>query len=166
MKTHPIKIISGGQTGADRAALDWALAHGIPHGGWCPRGRKAEDGFIPRRYRLTETRSAAYLIRTRWNLRDSDGTVIFSLASRLSGGTRRTAELAARLKKPLLVLGAKERDSEWSRRLDEFIVQHRIRVLNVAGPRVSEAPGIGRFVEDVLRQSRLLTRRRKKAVRT
>jgi hypothetical protein len=104
MTTHPIKIISGGQTGADRAALDWALSHGVPHGGWCPCGHKAENGLIPPRYNLTETRSTAYLLRTRWNVRDSDGTAIFSLESRLSGGTQRAAEIAAKLKKPLLVL--------------------------------------------------------------
>ncbi|MGI8605082.1 MAG: YpsA SLOG family protein [Verrucomicrobiales bacterium] len=66
----PIRIISGGQTGADRAALDWAIANGVPHGGWCPKGRLAEDGPIPDRYQLTETPTANYLQRNEWNVRD------------------------------------------------------------------------------------------------
>ena len=75
-RSAPIKIVSGGQTGADRAALDWAIDHGTAHGGWCPRGRRAEDGAIPARYLLNETPSARYEERTEWNVRDSDGTVI------------------------------------------------------------------------------------------
>jgi len=80
------KIVSGGQTGADRAALDWALAHGLPHGGWCPRGRKAEDGTIARHYRLTETPGDSYAQRTELNVRASDGTAILSLSRTLTGG--------------------------------------------------------------------------------
>jgi hypothetical protein len=76
----PIKIVSGGQTGADRAALDWALAHNVPCGGWCPKGRKSEDGPIDPKYLLKETPLAAYLQRTEWNVRDSDATVLFSIA--------------------------------------------------------------------------------------
>ena len=91
--TSLLKIVSGGQTGADRAGLDWAISMGIPHGGWCPRGRKAEDGVIPARYQLTETKSADYLTRTRWNVRDSNATVIFTLKPTLSGGSLRTAGL-------------------------------------------------------------------------
>ncbi len=64
-----LKIVSGGQTGADRAALDFAIAHGIPQGGWCPKGRKAEDGPIPDRYQLKETPSDNYAQRTEWNVR-------------------------------------------------------------------------------------------------
>ena len=71
------RIVSGGQSGADRAALDFAISRGIPHSGWCPKGRKAEDGAIDARYNLTETPSANYLQRTEWNARDFDGTVIF-----------------------------------------------------------------------------------------
>lgn len=81
-----MKILSGGQTGTDRAALDWAIAHGIPHGGWCPKGRKAEDGPIDGRYQLQETPSSSYVERTEWNVRDSDGTVVFSIAAVLTGG--------------------------------------------------------------------------------
>ena len=71
------KIISGGQTGADRAALDWARERGIPHGGWCPKGRRAEDGVIPYSYNLEENSISAYAVRTEWNVRDSDATVSF-----------------------------------------------------------------------------------------
>jgi hypothetical protein len=75
------KIVSGGQTGADRAALDWALSHKLPCDGWCPKGRKAEDGMIDPKYPLKESSSACYLQRTEWNVRDTDATVLFSLAS-------------------------------------------------------------------------------------
>jgi hypothetical protein len=71
------KIVSGGQTGADRAALEWAVEHNIPYGGWCPKGRLAEDGPIDLRYQLQETPSSSYPQRTEWNARDSDGTVTF-----------------------------------------------------------------------------------------
>jgi hypothetical protein len=79
------KIVSGGQTGADRAALDYAIAIGIPHGGWCPKGRKAEDGPIDRRYALAETPRADCLQRTEWNVRDTDGTVIFTVGAKAPG---------------------------------------------------------------------------------
>ena len=75
----PIKIASGGQTAADRAAPDWALAHGVESGGWCPKGPKAEDGPIDPKYPLKETPSAAYIQQTEWNARDSDATVLFSI---------------------------------------------------------------------------------------
>src|SRR5687768_1765349 len=83
--TGTLKIISGGQTGADRAALDFAIAHGLGHGGWCPRGRRAEDGPIPDRYRLRETAEADYAVRTRENVMDSDATLIFSVAKAIRG---------------------------------------------------------------------------------
>src|SRR5215207_7650617 len=99
-----IAIISGGQTGADRAALDVAIAHGLSHGGWCPRQRRAEDGVIPPEYLLRETPSSHYSQRTKWNVRDSDATVVFSIKARLTGGTRLTFELARQLGKPVLQL--------------------------------------------------------------
>ena len=88
------KIVSGGQTGADRAALDWALSRGIECGGWCPKGRKAEEGPIPSKYPLVETPSSNYVQRTEWNVRDTDGTVIISIAEILSGGSKKTLEFA------------------------------------------------------------------------
>jgi Circularly permutated YpsA SLOG family len=142
-----VKIISGGQTGADRAALDWAIAHGVDHGGWCPKDRRAEDGPIPPHYRLSETPSRDYEQRTEWNVRDSDGTIIFSLALELTGGSRRTAELAARLGKPHLHVRP---DEDAVPAIRDFLQRHRIAILNIAGPRASGEPGIAQFVQDTL----------------
>jgi hypothetical protein len=97
---HPVsKIVSGGQTGADRGGLDAAIELGIPHGGWCPKGRKAEDGAIPLTYDLTETGSADYRVRTEKNVLDSDATAIFTCGE-LSGGSKLTADLAEKHGKP------------------------------------------------------------------
>ena len=130
--------------------MDWAIARGIPHGGWCPRGRKAEDGTIPRRYRLTETPSDAYLQRTEWNVRDSDGTVILSLAETLTGGSRKTAELARQHGKPWLHVAREGARDDAGEQLRRFTQEHDIRVLNVAGPRASTEPEVGEFVRAVL----------------
>jgi hypothetical protein len=147
VKSRALKIISGGQTGADRAALDWALAIGIDCGGWCPKGRRAEDGVIPVAYPLTETLLSDYAQRTEWNVRDSDATVIFSLARRLTGGSRLTRDLAARYGKPFLHLHPALASGQLLR---EFLERHRIRVLNVAGPRASGEAGIGGYVQRIL----------------
>src|SRR6202048_4111123 len=96
------KIISGGQTGADRAGLDFAIETGLEHGGYVPKGRKAEDGRIADRYILVELRTSSYPARTRKNIEESDGTVILSLERRLSGGTKLTWEHAKKLCKPVL----------------------------------------------------------------
>jgi hypothetical protein len=127
----------------DRAALDVALALGISHGGWCPAGRAAEDGPVPERYRLSETPSADPAQRTAWNVRDSDATLVLS-GPGASGGTARTLEAAREYDRPLLVVPpdvAHVRDARaWLREIAP-------EVLNVAGPRESEAPGIhGRSV--------------------
>src|SRR5947208_1446195 len=98
------KIVSGGQTGADITAIEWAMEHGIPHGGWCPKGRTAENGLIDARCELTETPSASYVQRTEWNARDSDGTVIFSIKRVLTGRFKKTLELAHQHHKPVLHL--------------------------------------------------------------
>jgi hypothetical protein len=143
------KLVSGGQTGADRAALDWALEHGIACGGWCPRGRRTEDGPLDTRYPLTETPSVDYRQRTDWNVRDSDATVIFSLSERLSGGSRETRECARRRSKPCLHLHIHE---DAPRLLRAFLDAHRPQVLNVAGPRASKEPQVGAFVHEVLEQ--------------
>jgi hypothetical protein len=144
------KIVSGGQTGADRAALDFALAHGIPHGGWCPRGRLAEDGALERSYELKETPEEEYGQRTEWNVRDSEGTVIFSIAPNLTGGSRLTAELAARLGKPCLHLSEVRDRGDAASRLESFVRDHNIRTLNVGGPRASNEPEVARFVIETL----------------
>jgi hypothetical protein len=144
-------ILSGGQTGVDRAALAWARRNGVPHGGWCPAGRWSENGPIPRVYRLRETPSNAVGERTLWNVRDSDATVILSLRVKLTGGTAQTARFCYELEKPLLFLSA----ATWTPReagaaLRHFIEKHGVRVLNIAGPRASEEPHGGKFTSAVL----------------
>jgi len=132
------KIISGGQTGADRAALDCAIEHGIPHGGWCPKGRLAEDCPIDARYQLQETPGSSYLQRTEWNVRDTDGTVIFSITPGLSGGSKKTLDLAKKRNKPVLHLSRHGGPASPETELLRFIRANRIMVLNVAGPRASK----------------------------
>lgn len=160
MSWHAIKIISGGQTGADRAALDFAIDHGIPHGGWCPRGRLAEDGPLPDRYALRQTPTRKYAERTVWNVRDSDATVVFSIAAEPQGGTRLTLQVAARLGKPVLHLShdALERETddavaEAAERMLAFLAEHDVATLNVAGPRASQEPEITTFVHNVLERA-------------
>jgi hypothetical protein len=134
-----VRIVSGGQTGVDRAALDVASEVGMGRSGWCPRGRRAEDGVIPVAYPLRETPSAAYPERTAWNVRDSDGTLVIT-RGRPRGGTALTVSLARRAGKPALVV-----DLEGGTAVAEtgrWLSENRIGVLNVAGPRESEAPGI------------------------
>jgi hypothetical protein len=148
----PLTIISGGQTGADRAALDFAISAGLPHGGWCPQGRLAEDGPLASCYALRETETDRYAERTRLNVRDSDATVVLTLTPELTGGTKLTAEIASELGKPRLHLCAAETGPlEAAVTLRQFIAEHRIERLNVAGPRASQEPRIGTFVEAVLR---------------
>jgi hypothetical protein len=143
------KIISGGQTGADRAALDWAIFRDIPHGGWCPRGRKAEDGALPQAYKLQETDTANYLERTERNVKESDGTVIFTMSAELVGGSRRTADFAERHGKPWLHLYPGLHYQPESLLLD-FINAGKVEVLNVAGSRASKEPRIAQWVKQVL----------------
>lgn len=144
------RILSGGQTGADRAALDFALEHAIPHGGWCPAGRKSEDGPIDPRYQLKETPSSGYIQRTEWNVRDSDGTVVFSIAPELSGGSRKTVFLAHKHGKPVLRISRGGGPTAPDQALLGFLQEKHIKVLNVAGPRTSEEPGVYDFVRLVL----------------
>jgi hypothetical protein len=133
------KIVSGGQTGVDRAALDAALVHDLPVGGWCPRGRRAEDGVIPDRYPLKETPSEAYEQRTAWNVRDSDGTLIVTDGT-LEGGTALTMTEAKRQGRP--VLHVRTTDAVPVPMIRAWGEDHDVRVLNVAGPRASEVEGI------------------------
>jgi hypothetical protein len=133
------KIISGGQTGVDRAALDVALELGIPCGGWCPKGRKAEDGPIDPKYPLQETTSPNYPLRIEKNLREADGTLILTKGP-VSGGTSFTVQLAVELKKPHLII-------DFDHKTDPLMVRewgekNKIEILNVAGPRESKVPGI------------------------
>lgn len=145
-----LRIISGGQTGADRAGLDVALRRGIPHGGWCPRGRLAEDGPLSARYQLTETSTANYLVRTEMNAARSDATVILTLGP-LRGGSKRTAGFAARHRRPFLHLNLSSGDtSSAAEALASFVSAHQVRILNVAGSRESKAPGIHAAVVEVM----------------
>jgi len=146
------RLISGGQTGADRAALDLALERDIPHGGWCPRGRGAEDGPLPERYRLKETPGSQTIQRTEWNARDSDGTAIFTLDAELAGGSKRTAEFAERHGKPWLHV-CRDASADPGAELRRFVEDHGIAVLNVAGPRASNAPGIYAWTREVLERA-------------
>lgn len=136
---RPSRIISGGQTGVDRGALEAAIAFGIEHGGWCPRGRLSEDGSIPSRYTLREMESTEYAVRTEQNIIDSDATLILHDGP-LRGGTLLTKRLAMRLKKPLLAVPiAPEFDPAPVRR---WLCEVRPEILNVAGPRGSSHRGI------------------------
>ncbi len=146
------RIISGGQTGVDRGALDAALEVGLACGGWCPKGRRAQDGPIPLRYPVRETPAPLYAQRTDWNVRDSDGTLIL-VAGPMGRGTALTKRLALLRGKPLLTLDLRlepkpEIVCEWVRK-------KAVSTLNVAGPREHQSPGIqGRamkFVREVLK---------------
>jgi hypothetical protein len=143
-KLESLTIASGGQTGVDRAALDAALAAGAACGGWCPEGRKAEDGPIPARYPLQELPGAGYLPRTRKNVEDSDATLIVTFGP-VTGGTAQTVEFCRDLAKPLLLIdGALNAVEESAPRVMDFIREHGVRRLNVAGPRASgERRGYG-----------------------
>jgi hypothetical protein len=147
--SHIQKIVSGGQTGVDRAALDVALQLGIPCGGWCPKGRKAEDGPIDIRYPLKETNSGNYRIRTEKNVRESDGTPIFTWR-KPRGGTALTIKFAQKYEKPYLVVDLSEGcDQGTVRRWGEV---DKIRVLNIAGLWESELPGIYHRTVQFLRE--------------
>jgi hypothetical protein len=143
------KIVSGGQTGIDRAGLDVAIAMGISHGGWCPQGKKAEDGTIPPTYRLQETPKTDYRQRTEWNVRDSDGTLILT-RGQPAGGTAATIRFAADYNKPCLVLDLTTTPTPQTVR--SWLKQFDIQVLNVAGPRESGCPGIQQQAVDFLQR--------------
>lgn len=136
------RIISGGQTGADRAALDFAIKNGYAHGGWAPRGREAEDGLIPPKYQLTELVDGGYRQRTRRNVDDSDGTLIVNLGE-LEGGSLATQVFAQKRGKPhlLVSLDAGVTDQIVATAL-AWLRENGIATLNVAGPRESKRPGI------------------------
>lgn len=143
-----MKIISGGQTEVDRAALDVALELGLACGGYCPKGRCAEDGPIPDKYPLQETPSADLAQRTEWNVRDSDGTLILTLGNP-TGGTALTIEHAQELRRPCLVVDLNlpvKTDA-----INGWLAANQIQTLNVAGPRASESPQIYELAKTMLR---------------
>jgi len=151
------KVISGGQTGADRGGLDAALTSGVKHGGWCPRGRRAEDGVIPSRYELTETDTSAYVVRSRMNVCDARATLVFTYGEPM-GGSLTTLKLCEKEKKPGLHCDlASQSTKQAERYISEWLTRHAMLnapvlpgleressgiSLNVAGSRESMAPGI------------------------
>jgi hypothetical protein len=131
------KIVSGGQTGVDRAALDVALMLGLERGGWCPKGRLAEDGRIPDAYPLQETSTADYAERTELNVRDSDGTLILTIGPPF-GGTAYTIQCAQQWQKPYFVIDLSQNPAV--EEVKQWLTEQRIDTLNVAGPRQSQQP--------------------------
>lgn len=145
------KIISGGQTGADRAALDAALETGFPCGGYCPKDRMAEDGPIDVRYPLIEIKGG-YSQRTRKNVVESDGTVIF-YEGRPSGGTEQTLLFCIRTGKPYKLIDIEAMVTDHaSQMILQFITRHRLSVINIAGPRASNCPVMYDFVKKTIRR--------------
>jgi hypothetical protein len=137
LKSFMQKIVSGGQTGVDRGALDAALELAFPCGGWCPTDRMAEDGRIDDRYPVVELSGAGYRQRTRQNVIDSDGTLVI-YNGELSGGTRETVRFCERLGKPFVALDALTVDeAAMVKQALAFVAEHGVAVLNVAGPRAS-----------------------------
>ncbi len=144
-------IVSGGQTGADRGALDAAIELGLEHGGYCPAGRRAEDGRIPERYRLVETASAEYAERTERNVLASDATLLVTRGP-ARGGSELTALLAARHRRPLLHIDLDATDAaRCAKTVREWLTSTAVEVVNVAGPRASDCPGIAQDVRALLR---------------
>jgi hypothetical protein len=147
-----IKIVSGGQTGADRGGLDAAIELGIEQGGWCPKGRKAEDGIIPPAYYLDQTKSSDYRVRTEANVQDSDATLIFTFG-KLDGGSLLTAECATKHGKPWMHidLAGKEPTTALHEAFDWVqLLSKESLTLNVAGQRESKAPGIHSAVRRIM----------------
>ena len=145
-----MKIVSGGQTGVDRAALDAALESGIEAGGWCPEGRMAEDGVIPAKYPVKELHGSGYRQRTKRNVIDGDGTAIIYFGCP-SGGTEQTIVFCIKDRKPYVLIDAEELTVEQaSRKIGRFIKDHSISVLNVAGPRAGGEPRAYAYAKNVV----------------
>ncbi|MCW1913076.1 putative molybdenum carrier protein [Luteolibacter sp. GHJ8] len=147
------KIISGGQTGADRAALDWAIENQIPHGGFCPMGRLAEDGPIPTSYALLETKTDKYPERTKLNVETSDATLVIVGDSKLTGGSKLTVTHAEKRQKPVLVVFAAGAEQPTDLQIDEvrtWLEDREPLALNVAGSRASTSPNVHAFTKALL----------------
>ena len=135
-----MKIISGGQTGVDRAALDVALRHGIESGGWCPAERLDEFGKIPDHYPIQELQGSSFTERTLQNVKDSDGTIVV-YPGKLEGGTEQTVRFCIELKRPHELIDASKISTEGAVKLiGDFVDKNKINILNLAGPRQSEWP--------------------------
>ena len=153
MAKYITKVVSGGQTGVDRGALMAALDRGVPCGGWCPEGRKAEGGRIPDVFPVTPLPGGDYVARTLRNVVDSDGTVIIYFGE-LEGGTKLTRDICRREGKRVLLLDADEIDTDdAAAKIAEFAKAYRIGTLNVAGPRASRQPAAAAWTRLVLREA-------------
>jgi hypothetical protein len=150
------KIVSGGQTGADQAALDAAIELGVQHGGWIPKGRKTETGPLPEKYNLKEMPTASYQARTEQNVIDSDGTLILS-HGRLTGGSEYTRQMAIKHGRPCLYIDLSETNAfKAAQIISSWLEDHQVEVLNIAGPRSSKDPDIYRTTKSILKTVFLL----------
>ncbi len=148
------KIVSGGQTGVDRAALNVAIFLEVEHGGWCPLGRRAEDGRIPEVYSLRESDSRDYAVRTELNVIDSDGSLVL-YRDQTTGGTLLTCRMASKHRRPILLIDLNSIVDEHVQqteaiRLLTWLKQENVQVLNIAGPRESTCAGISLDAERFL----------------
>jgi hypothetical protein len=147
------RVISGGQTGADRGGLDAAIDLGIPHGGWCPKGRRAEDGTIPQKYPLQETDSTDYPARTERNVTEADGTVVFTFGPPARGSVL-TLKLALKHRKPTLHVDLEQQTpADATTLLRKWIEETGVSILNVAGSREGSAAGIQKLVWQIVKDS-------------
>ncbi len=149
----PRKIISGGQTGADRAALDWAIENKILHGGYCPKGRLAEDGPIPTTYALLETKTDQYPERTKLNVEQSNATLVIVGESKLTRGSKLTVTHAEKKQKPVFTVfaaGAKHPTEAQLAEVRSWLQKHDPMALNVAGSRASTSPNVYAFTKALL----------------
>ena len=143
------KIVSGGQTGADRAGLDAAIRHSIPHGGWIPKGRLTENGPLPTLYKLQEMTGSSYQARTEQNVIDSDGTVIIAHGI-LKGGSALTRNFAQQHKKPCLFIDLNLLSTDQAvQDLKSWLGETGLNILNIAGPRASKDPAIYQAVSNI-----------------
>lgn len=146
-----IKIISGAQTGVDRAALDVAIALNIDYGGAIPKGRIAEDGPIDLKYnKLTELKTSNYQIRTEENAKDGDATIVFTIGEP-TGGTAFTIKCLKKHKKPYMLIDLEKEDSEIIEQINKWLTQSNPGKLNIAGPRESKFPGIYKRTYTILK---------------
>lgn len=144
-----MKVISGGQTGADRGGLDGALDAGVDIGGWCPLGRRADDGRVPDQYPLKETPQPAYLQRTEWNIRDADITLICHQGE-MGPGTKATIKLATRMRKAHLVVDLRDRGDK-NHAFVTMATEPALVIVNIAGPRETLSPGVQEKTREFVR---------------